>query len=235
LCQSNQHCHVKVRDSGRGIQPELLNHIFDMFFQADETLDRREGGMGVGLTLVRSLVEMHGGTVTAASQGEGKGAEFTVTLPVSLKAASRVASRDKSAADPGGKDAGRDRGQTSPVNVLLVEDNVDSRQMLQTLLQLQGHHVQVAADGKSGLDRLLTNPPDVALIDIGIPVFDGYEVARRARQQLGDRDVCLVALTGYGQHKDRVAVLQAGFDEHLVKPVNLDELNRVLARPGRRG
>jgi two-component system CheB/CheR fusion protein len=228
LSQSNQHCVLRVRDSGRGIRSELLDRIFDMFFQADETLDRLEGGMGVGLTLVRSLVEMHGGTVTAHSAGEGKGAEFTVTLPLSKTATTEPNRAGTTEAESDTHEARVDAPDAA--DILLIEDNADSREMLQTLLELLGHQVQVAEDGKSGLDRLLSDPPDIALIDIGIPEFDGYEVARRARQYGKDRDVILVALTGYGQQKDRAAAVEAGFDDHLVKPVDLNDLNRVLAR-----
>jgi CheY-like chemotaxis protein len=238
LQQRTAECVVTVRDSGRGIRPELLANIFDMFVQADETLDRREGGIGVGLTLVRSLVEMHGGTVTAHSDGEGKGSEFTVSLPVasatqSARGCGPDAESNRQVDCPEATDGGPRGKAACPAQVLVIEDNPDARQMLQTLLELDGHHVEVAGDGKAGLEALLRDRPDVALIDIGLPELDGYEVARRARQQLDNGDVYLVALTGYGQQKDRDAVLEAGFDEHLVKPVNLQALTRVLDRPGK--
>ncbi len=181
LRQGNAECLVTVRDSGRGIRPDMLTHIFDMFVQADETLDRREGGMGVGLTLVRSLVEMHGGTVAAHSEGEGQGSEFTVKLPLSLRKTETP--QIGLASEPAQQDGpspteGTIRDQTaSPANVLLVEDNADARQMLRTLLELDGHQVEVAGTGKAGLAALLRNRPDVALVDIGLPELDGYEIA----------------------------------------------------------
>ena len=236
LKQDQTQCMIVVRDSGRGIKPELLENIFDMFVQADETLDRREGGMGVGLTLVHSLVKMHGGTVTAHSEGEEKGSEFTVRLPLTYKRTRRRPSRRAAESDNGNNDGDGKQSDSSEkwakaTNVLLVEDNADARQMLRTLLELDGHHVEVAEDGRTGLEILLRNRPDVALVDIGIPELSGYDVARGARSKLARHEVYLVALTGYGQQSDRDAVFDAGFDEHLVKPVNPSELSRVLNRP----
>ncbi|MCA9124054.1 MAG: PAS domain-containing protein [Planctomycetaceae bacterium] len=234
LSREDNDCRISVRDSGRGIKPELLANIFDMFVQADETLDRREGGMGVGLTLVRSLVEMHGGTVWARSEGEQQGSEFVVRLPISYKrqdsaAEGSITPPDSENDQKPGNNASA--GRTAPVRVLLVEDNADAREMLRTLLELDGYQVQVAENGKVGLEMLLQSRPDVALVDIGLPEVDGYEVARRVRKSLDNGDVYLVALTGYGQHKDRAAVFAAGFDEHLVKPVDLRALARILSRP----
>ncbi len=211
-------CVLCVRDNGRGIDPEMLVEIFDMFFQSNEAIDRSDGGMGVGLTLVRTLVEMHGGTVTAHSEGVGHGSQFEIRLPL--------------ASNPPTKSTVQHSVTAGVVNrVLVVEDNADSRNMLQTLLKLDGFQVEVAEDGQQGLDAILAQLPDVALIDIGLPELDGYEVARRVRKQLGKSVVRLVALTGYGQAKDREAVFQAGFDEHLVKPVNPHDLARVLSTP----
>jgi two-component system CheB/CheR fusion protein len=207
-----------VRDNGRGIDPDRLDEIFDMFYQSNNALDRSDGGMGVGLTLVRTLVEMHGGTVSAHSQGLGHGSEFVIRLPLSLKPPAK--SREQPAATPG-----------TVKRVLLVEDNPDSREMLRAILKLDGFQVDVAEDGQQGLDAILAQRPDVALIDIGLPGLDGYEVARRVREQLGSSEVHLVALTGYGQAKDREAALRAGFDKHLVKPVNLEDLALVLSTP----
>ncbi len=211
-------CVLTVRDNGRGIDPKMLEDIFDMFFQSNRALDRSDGGMGVGLTLVRSLVKMHGGTVTADSEGVGRGSQFVIRLPLTSK---RLIST--SVPDPATPDVA--------LRVLLVEDNPDSRDMLQTILKLDGFQVEIAEDGQQGLDAILTRRPDVALIDIGLPMLDGYEVARRVRQQFGPSDVRLVALTGYGQAKDRDAVFQAGFDEHIVKPVDPVDLARLLNRP----
>jgi two-component system CheB/CheR fusion protein len=211
-------CELCVRDNGRGIDPDMLDEIFDMFFQSNNALDRGDGGMGVGLTLVRALVEMHDGTVTAHSDGLGHGSQFVIRLPLTLKLPAKSKERPLVTAGVA-------------TRVLLVEDNPDSRDMLEAILKLDGFQVEVAEDGQQGLDAILAQRPDVALIDIGLPVLDGYEVALRVRKQLSRSEVHLVALTGYGQAKDREAVFQAGFDEHLVKPVNPEDLARVLSTP----
>ena len=211
-------CALCVRDNGRGIDPDMLDEVFDLFFQSDNALDRSDGGMGVGLTLVRVLVAMHGGTVTAHSDGLGQGSQFVVRLPLTSKQPAKPA---KQRAVPAGEGT----------RVLLVEDNPDSRDMLQAILKLDGFQVAVAEDGQQGLDAILAETPDVALINIGLPGIDGYEVARQVRKQLSNSEVHLVALTGYGQAKDREAVFQAGFDQHLVKPVDPEDLARVLSTP----
>jgi two-component system CheB/CheR fusion protein len=211
-------CELCVRDSGRGIDPDLLDEIFDMFYQSNNALDRSDGGMGVGLTLVRALVEMHDGTVSAHSEGLGHGSQFVIRLPLTLKPPTK--SSEQPSVTPGAVN-----------RVLLIEDNPDSRDMLVAILKLDGFQVDVAEDGQQGLDAILAQRPDVALIDIGLPGLDGYEVARRVREQLSSSEVHLVALTGYGQAKDREAALQAGFDEHLVKPVNPEDVARVLSTP----
>jgi PAS domain S-box-containing protein len=212
------HCELCVQDNGRGIDPDVLDEIFDMFFQSGNALDRSDGGIGVGLTLVRTLVEMHGGTVRAHSEGPGKGSQFIVRLPLTSK--------------PPAKSKEPPPVTRGAVNrILLIEDNADARDMLSAILKLDGFEVEVAEDGQQGLDAILAQRPDVALIDIGLPGLDGYEVARRVRKQLSSSEVHLVALTGYGQAKDREAALRAGFDDHLVKPVNLDDVERVLSRP----
>ncbi len=211
-------CVLCVRDNGRGIDPDMLHEIFDMFFQSSRTLDRSDGGIGVGLTLVRTLVEMHAGTVTAHSDGLGCGSQFVVKLPLTSKRLDKSPEQTSVTAD-------------AAMRILLVEDNPGSRDMLQTLLTLDGFQVEVAEDGQQGLDAILSKRPDAALIDIGLPKLNGYEVARRVRKQLDKSEIYLVALTGYGQAKDREAVFQAGFDEHLVKPVDLELLERVLRSP----
>jgi len=165
-------------------------------------------------------VKMHGGTVTAHSEGLGHGSQFLVSLPLTSK--TRASSTEQPLVTTG-----------AVTRVLLVEDNADTRDMLQTILKLDGFQVEVAADGQQGLDAILAQRPDVALVDIGLPGLDGYEVARRVREQLSRSEVRLVALTGYGQAKDREAVFQAGFDEHLVKPINPQNLTRVLSRFGK--
>jgi two-component system CheB/CheR fusion protein len=218
LCREEDAAVLTVRDEGQGIPSGMLESIFELFVQADTTLHREQGGLGIGLTLVRMLVEMHGGTVTAASAGAGKGSEFRVRLPLLVTAPSPAPAVT----------AGSPRVVSK---VLIVEDNADVRSMLHTLLELEGHDVQEAADGGQGLETLAREPFDVALIDIGLPGIDGYELARRARSSCGRRCPRLVALTGYGRASDREAVQAAGFDEHLVKPCDPDDLFRVLAKP----
>ncbi len=206
---------VRVRDTGAGIPADMLETIFDLFVQNDRTLDRADGGMGVGLTLVRTLVVMHGGTVTAHSAGAGRGSEFVVRLPLTTEQKPFVATTQP-AQTPAG------------TRILIVEDNADSREMLAQLLRTDGCYVTVAGDGKQGLEAIRREKFDLALVDIGLPGIDGYEVARQVRAGPGGGAIYLVALTGYGRPEDRLAVLQAGFDEHLVKPVKLSELERVL-------
>ena len=207
---------LTIADTGVGIAPEMLLSIFDLFSQADQSLDRSHGGMGIGLTLVRSLVEMHGGQVTAFSAGRGQGAEFRVTLPLLRGAVvPKVASASTVHA-------------STPRNVLVVEDNPDARESLQALLQLEGHKVDVAADGLEAVERALTGKPELAIIDIGLPGMDGFEVARRLRAAFG-RGIFLVALTGYGQPEDRRKSAEAGFDAHLTKPAGLPALETILS------
>lgn len=208
---------VRMRDDGRGIAPELLDSIFDMFVQADETLDRSEGGMGVGLTLVRSLVELHGGSIEVESPGVGQGSEFVVRLPRTSKRPSRQSQPIKPH-DP------------TSLRVVLVEDSQDAREMLAALLKYDGYQVQTAANGREGLELILESNPDVALLDIGLPDLDGYGIARRVRNHFSRQEVYLIALTGYGREEDHEAILEAGFDEHLIKPVNMEELKSSLGK-----
>ena len=215
---------IRVRDTGEGIPREMLEAVFDLFVQSRSSLERSEGGMGVGLTLVRNLVQMHGGTVRADSDGLGRGSEFVVRLPLTDE-------RPAAAADPSPGAEAVPAGDPGRVRVLLVEDNADSREMLHSWLELDGYCVQSADSGASGLEKLLSDPPDVALVDIGLPEIDGYEVARRVRASAVGRNVRLVAVTGYGRSEDHRAILEAGFDEHLVKPVDPTNLARVLNKP----
>ena len=207
---------VTVEDTGVGIPPDLLPHIFDMFIQGDRTLDRARGGLGIGLTLVRRLVELHGGTITAASDGEGHGSRFSVRLPqiAAPEAPARIASPDTRAESR---------------RVLLIEDNRDAREMLRMLLELAGHVVFDAAEGVRGLELLEAEHPDVAIIDIGLPGLDGYQIARRIRAHPNGRGILLLALTGYGFPSDRLHSAEAGFDHHLVKPLDTDELTHLLS------
>jgi two-component system CheB/CheR fusion protein len=212
---------VRVRDNGIGIAPHVLPRVFDLFAQADRTLDRTQGGLGIGLTVVRHLVELHGGRVEAKSAGLGRGAEFIVYIP---------ALRDV-------EDARESSAEIAPkgvARVLLVEDNVDAAESLVLLLEVLGHRVRVVHDGAKALEVAEANPPDVMLIDIGLPGIDGYEVARRVRRYPELRNVVLIALTGYGRDEDRREALTAGFDHHLVKPVDPGALLALVARLGAR-
>jgi signal transduction histidine kinase/CheY-like chemotaxis protein len=215
---------LRVRDSGVGLAPEMIERVFDLFTQVEHTLDRAKGGMGIGLTLVRSLVRLHGGTVAAESGGLGKGSVFTVTLP-------RIAHEDDVAPVTERLERTSDIQPTAAgsYDVLVVEDNEDSRELLAALLKKRGYRVFTADDGLSGVEQALEHTPRVLLVDIGLPGLDGYGVARRVRAQLGDR-VYMVALTGYGQPEDRKRALAAGFNLHLVKPIDVDTLDDVLAR-----
>ena len=207
---------LRIRDTGVGISPEMLSRIFDLFAQGDQSLAHTSGGLGIGLTLVRRLVEMHGGRVSVHSDGAGRGSEFTIRLPLSGYAAS--AAREPVAAP----------GRGPACTVLIIEDNADARESLRFFLRHEGHLVDATADGPSGLARAETRRPDVVLVDIGLPVMDGYEVARRIRAR--DPKVILVAISGYGQADDRQRALEAGFDAHLTKPVDPDHLLATLAR-----
>jgi signal transduction histidine kinase len=212
--RDGNHAILVVRDTGTGIRAELLPRVFELFVQGDRSLERSAGGLGIGLTLVRQLVELHGGTVEASSPGLGRGSTFTVRLPVLP-------------APPESDDAARPATTAPARRVLVVEDNDDAREMLRNLLHLFGHEVHEACDGASGIEEARRVRPDAALIDIGLPGIDGYEVARRIRADVpGAR---LVALTGYGQPEDRDRALAAGFDVHLVKPVDPEQLQRLLA------
>ena len=209
---------IRVQDEGMGISAAVLPRIFDLFMQADETLARTPGGLGIGLTIVKSLVERHGGNVAAYSDGLGRGAEFVVRLPLVEGAVAPRPKRDE-------RDA---QSATRRRRVLVVEDNIDAREALESLLEFWGHDVTTAPDGETGLQKALQLQPDVMLVDIGLPGLDGYEVARKIRTAPGCADVYLVAMTGYGRPEDREAALGAGFNVHLVKPVEADEVSRLL-------
>lgn len=211
---------VAVRDTGAGIPREMLAKVFDLFTQVDHSLDRSHGGLGIGLTLVRRLVEMHDGSVQAHSEGEGRGSEFIVRLPALRTEPELTASKTN---DP------VDIEPASRFRVLVVDDNRDAATTLATLLEAQQHQVQLAFDGVAALevaDRFL---PDVVLLDIGLPGIDGYEVARRLRERPALKDVLIVAISGYGQEDDRKRSRQVGVDHHLVKPVDLQLLRGILA------
>ena len=207
---------LRVADQGRGISAELLPCVFDLFVQGDRDLDRRLGGLGVGLSLVRRLVELHGGVVEAASEGLERGSVFTVRLPALI-----------AAPGPSSESSGAP-AETSRKRILVVEDNADNREMMRILLETSGHEVHDAGDGVSGVELAVRLEPDTVLIDIGLPGIDGYEVARQIRSKLGNR-FRLIALSGYGQQKDREKAFAAGFDDHLLKPVDPARLVSVLA------
>jgi signal transduction histidine kinase len=210
---------IRIIDEGRGIDAEMLSRIFDSFVQVKN--DR--GGLGVGLTLARRLVELHGGVISGRSEGLGHGSEFIVTLPVAPAA-------------PGGVDDETGTGpirvqveqSSSALHIVLIDDNADIRETMQQLLECLGHQVVVAADGLSGLELVLKERPQVALVDIGLPGIDGYTVARRLRQQLPAGTLRLVAMTGFGQSSDRDQALAAGFDSHLIKPARTEQIQRAL-------
>jgi len=208
---------LRVKDSGVGISAEMVPRVFDLFVQAPGALDRAPGGMGIGLTLVQRLVELHGGRVEAISAGLGKGSEFIVRLPM-------VESSDSPAAT---KAALETSGGPRALHVLLAEDNPDARDLLQIALEQMGHRVDPCPDGRTAIERALAARPDAMLIDLGLPGSDGFQVARAVRAALG-ANVRLVALTGYGQPGDRERALAAGYDAFLVKPADLSAVERAL-------
>jgi CheY-like chemotaxis protein len=210
---------VAVRDSGIGIQREMLPHIFELFVQERQALDRSHGGLGLGLTIVRNIVTSHGGSVAAFSEGTGRGSEFVLRLPAAAVAASPAA--DEAALSPPVLASGGSR-------LLVVDDNEDAARMLAASLTLKGHEVRVAADGPAALALVQGYRPGVALLDIGLPAMDGYELASRLRAQPGLADLGLIAVTGYGQEADRGRATAAGFSSHLVKPVDIDELDTIV-------
>ncbi len=215
LCGQRNEAVLTVKDSGVGIASELLPSVFDMFVQGERTLDRAQGGLGIGLTLVRRLVELHGGTVAASSDGAGRGSTFTVRVP-------QLAAARNSAGIPSLVEPAMAR------RILLIEDSRDAREMFRLVLEHAGHHVYEAESGDRGLELVETVHPEVAIIDIGLPGLDGYEVARRIRNQPHGRAMLLLALTGYGFPSDRARSTEAGFDHHLVKPVDPYDLARLL-------
>ena len=209
---------LRVRDTGIGISPEMLPRVFDLFAQVDRSLVRSEGGLGVGLTLARKLIELHGGTITVHSEGLGGGSEFVVRLPVGAPVLH------------GRRDDSR-RVAVPARHILLVEDDDHVRKALQRILKLDAHRVEVARDGPEGVEIALATVPEVVFIDIGLPGIDGYEVGRRIRAALGKR-VLLVALTAYGQEQNHRRSSEVGFDAHLVKPVSYEDLGRLLGAVG---
>ncbi|MDN4051928.1 ATP-binding protein [Massilia sp. YIM B02763] len=210
---------LTVEDDGIGMEPELVDRVFELFTQAERTPDRSQGGLGLGLALVKSLVELHGGTVQAASAGLGKGSTFTVRLPRFVQEVAPAPAIDGAAPPAGG---------VAPLRLLLVDDNVDAVHTLQLFLRSAGHQVEVAYCAADALELAKVLVPDVCLLDIGLPDFDGNELARRLRQLPQAAGATLVAMTGYGRQQDRDAAMAAGFDHYLVKPVNTGQLADIL-------
>jgi len=211
---------IKVRDTGIGIPPEKLPQMFELFAQGDRSLARSEGGLGIGLTLVRSLAEMHGGSVTATSEGPGKGSEFMVRLPA---VAARAEEIPRLPAKTPQANAHRAR-------ILIVDDNVDMVRGLVRLLELLGHDVQTAYDGPTAVEAARVHRPEFVLLDLGLPGMDGYQVATRLRQEQGSQDAVIIAVTGYGQEDDRCRSREAGFDHHLVKPIDHNVLVTLISQ-----
>jgi signal transduction histidine kinase len=211
---------IKVRDTGMGIPAEMLPRVFDLFSQADHSLDRSQGGLGIGLTLVHRLTQLHGGTVQAFSDGPGKGSEFVLRLPAPRECPPEEGRAQEDRSPPGGSRSRR---------LLIVDDNADAAEMLALELKLAGHAVHTVHDGSMALEAARTHRPDAILLDIGLPGISGYEVARQLLQEPGMEHVLLVAVTGYGQERDRRRSAKAGFHYHLVKPVTLDVLESLLA------
>ncbi|MBV9946573.1 MAG: response regulator, partial [Myxococcales bacterium] len=211
---------LSVQDNGAGIPPALLPHLFAPFWQAPQLVDRPRGGLGLGLAMVKGLVELHGGTVRAASEGPGRGAVFTIILPRD----------DRSRAESATTGTVLPRGAPQPCRVLVIEDNIDAADTLRDALTVAGHEARAAYDGPSGLEKAREFRPDVVICDIGLPGMSGYDVARAIRddQSLGGQTY-LMALSGYGSPEDVRRALEAGFQRHVVKPPDLDALEHLIA------
>jgi PAS domain S-box-containing protein len=222
--QEGQSAIVEVSDNGIGIPGDMLETVFDLFTQVNEGAERSPGGLGIGLFLVRSLVEMHGGSIAAASAGPGQGTMFTVRLPC----VARVAAQDA-----GAREAVVERGVADEMRVLVVDDNIDAAETLSTFLEMTGMHTRMAHTGPAAVDAALDYRPDVVLLDIGLPGIDGYEVARRIRSRPEVSRVLLIALTGWGTEADQRRAREAGFDHHLTKPVDVGALDALLRQKRR--
>lgn len=226
VAQQGEEAVIQVADSGVGLDAQMISRVFDLFAQEDRSLARSQGGLGIGLTLVRSLVQMHGGSVTAESEGKGRGSRFTVRLPLITSPVSLSESSPSPLAQATPQ-------AVTPLNLLVVDDSRDSAATLAQCLDIWGFkRVSVAHDGPEAIEIASSNPLDVILLDIGLPGMDGYQVAARLRTLLGSEGPILIALTGYGQMEDVAKSRSVGFDDHLVKPVDLDRLKLLLSDPG---
>jgi len=219
LTAAEEQCELEVRDTGIGISEHLLPHVFDLFVQSERSLDRAQGGLGIGLSIVKGLIEMHGGTVKAASAGAGRGSTFTIRLP-------RITPLPEVAGQP------RRSGSALKRRVLVVDDNVDAADSLAMLLSSDGHDAETAYSAATALEAIERMKPEIVLLDVGLPQIDGYQIARRLRAGKAVPGMRLIALTGYGQEQDRERAWAAGFDEHLLKPANMDALRKLLASEG---
>ena len=218
VAMSPDRAEIRVSDHGVGIPREHLEAVFEPFMQVDQSLARTLGGIGIGLTLARGLIEQHGGTIRALSDGPGKGTTVVIECPLAAVSESLVDEPTAAANDAAGS-----------LSVLIIDDNRDAAALLQSLLETKRHSVHLATDGPSGLDAALSLLPDVALIDIGLPGIDGYQVAASLRASATARNMCLVAITGYGRPEDRARALESGFNHYIVKPLRVEELDRVLS------
>ncbi len=216
VAREREEAVIRVEDTGVGIAPEMLSAIFGIFTQVEGTLDRSQGGLGLGLSLVRRLAEKHGGSVVASSPGLGQGSEFTVRLPLYY---GPLPSRQSERAQPA----------VRPRHILIVEDSEEGRESLRLLLEIEGHRVDVAEDGQQGVEMALELKPEIALVDIGLPVLDGFEVAQKVRAAPEGGGIFMIALSGYGQPEDRKLAMEAGFSAHLVKPLDFDKLTQLLS------
>ncbi|HSY07259.1 MAG TPA: response regulator [Steroidobacteraceae bacterium] len=218
---AEEQVEIRVKDSGLGISPELLPRLFNLFTQADATTHRADGGLGIGLALVRKLVEMHGGSVAAYSQGANSGSEFVMRLPLMMRRTQRRSAVSTAAQE----------GRVTSRRILVADDNADSLESLAALLRCDGHEVYTACDGEQALEQATKHRPEIALLDLGMPKLDGVQVGRKIRAEPWGRDMTLIALTGWGQDSDRKRTQAAGFDAHLVKPLDVSDLSVYLQVP----
>jgi CheY-like chemotaxis protein len=221
--RTGETCQLEVRDTGIGISKEMLPRVFDLFAQAEVPLDRSRGGLGIGLTVVKWLVELHGGNVVAASDGIGRGSVFSITLPLAPESRALMPSSERHTCGEA-----PDTPVARALPVLVVEDNADLLEMTKELLESFGCQVETANDGRTGLERMSSFKPALAFIDIGLPGLDGYSLASEVRSAEQASQPWLVALTGYGQPEDRQRALAAGFDQHLTKPVSIAALRGAV-------